>query len=229
MPEESGQTIENTVNSESFEILKNKFGQAMKYAAKISDYWRKITGSFVYPNGMLDDIPVYVTEFNYSKSNSVSPNMMFLGNESIDNIEKDVFSIDLTLMCYGKSYLEELEKLRQVSEDREGINNIISFYYNKNKKIYFPLVITSINYNDSSETTRFQSVSIKLKQIKLSFLNDKTLEVTNVLKAEDFYTNDVLKRFEMPENLYDELRNECPMFKEVTDGIENFISDVQSV
>ena len=226
MPEESGQITENNTNNESLEILKNKFAKAMKYAAKISDYWRKITGSFVYPNGMLDNIPVYITEFNYSKSNSVSPNTMFMGNESIDNIEKDVYSIDLTLMCYGKSYLEELEKIRQISEDREGIENIISFYYNKNKKIYFPLVITSINYSDSSETTRFQSVSIKLKQIKLSFLDNETLEVTNVLKPEDYYTNDELKQFEMPENLYDELRNECPKFKEVTDGIENFISNI---
>ncbi|MDR2879297.1 MAG: hypothetical protein LBV03_05235, partial [Fusobacteriales bacterium] len=145
MPEESGQITENTVNNESLEILKNKFAKAMKYAAKISDHWRKITGNFVYPNGMLDDIPVYVTEFDYSKSNSVSPNIMFLGNESIDNIEKDVYSIDLTLMCYGKNYLEELEKLRQISEDREGIENIISFYYSKNKKIYFPLIISGIN------------------------------------------------------------------------------------
>ena len=190
-----------------------------------ADYWKKLTGTYIYPNAFLDDIPVYVTQLTYSRGNSVTQNTLFFGEDVIDNIEKDSYDITIDLLCFGKEYLSEIKKLRALAEDQVGSQNIISFFYQKNKVHYYPLIITNISYTDSAESTLFQSVSITLKQINVALATDangKNATLTTVLISNDSFISSQTENYDMPMNLYEELRRDIPQFKEVTDAVKNF-------
>ena len=115
------------------EKMKNDLEKAMKIFEKTSEYWKKITGSYVYPNGLLGTIPVYITNFTFSKANSVTQNILYFGEEFSDNFEKENYTIDLELICFGSKYLENIRELHRLSEEKEGTDNIISLFYKKNK------------------------------------------------------------------------------------------------
>lgn len=213
----SGWTLES--------FLKEKFNLDLKKAAelfkKTTEYWRKLTGSYVYPNGMLGELPVYITEMSFAKSNSISSNALYYGDEVVDNIVKEAYEVNLELICFGKEYLNEIKNLRNLSEDKSGEENIISFAYRKNSTIYYPLIITNVSYSDSADSTMLQTVSIKLKQINLTSFSEADKEITCVLKKSESYSNGGLFETELPKNLYEELRKEIPKFKEGTDAIKN--------
>lgn len=196
--------------------------KALKLWKTGADYWKKLTGSYIYPNGFLDEIPVYITKLDYSKRSSVTPNTLFLGEDVIDNIEKAPYDLTIDLICFGKEYLSEIKKLRTLAE---GSQNIISFFYQKNKEHYFPLVITNISYTDSSETSLFQSISISLKQVNLALstaVDSENTTLTAVLITNDSFINSQTEQYEMPMNLFEELRRDVPQFKEVTNAVKNF-------
>ena len=207
------------------QYFKFDIDKALKLWKTGADYWKKLTGSYIYPNGFLDDIPVYVTNLDYSKGSSVTPNTLFLGEDVIDNIEKSPYDLTIDLICFGKEYLSEIKKLRTLAEDQVGSQNIISFFYQKNKEHYFPLVITNISYSDSSETTLFQSITISLKQVNLALAtadDSGNSTLTAVLVTNDSFINSQTEQYEMPMNLFEELRRDVPQFKEVTDAVKNF-------
>lgn len=204
------------------EKMKNDLEKAMKIFEKTSDYWKKITGSYVYPNGLLGNIPVYITNFSFSKANSVTQNILFFGEEFSDNLEKENYTIDLELICFGPKYLESIRELHRLSEEKDGTDNIISLFYKKNKINYFPLVITNISYSDNAESTRLQTVSISLKQISLSVFYDETCEITNTLTQNNTYTICESMDMELPQNLYEEMKLKHPEFRDITNEIENF-------
>ena len=121
--------------------------------------------------------------------------------------------------------MSEIKKLRTLAEDQVGSQNIISFFYQKNKEHYFPLVITNISYSDSSETTLFQSITISLKQVNLALAtadDSGNSTLTAVLVTNDSFINSQTEQYEMPMNLFEELRRDVPQFKEVTDAVKNF-------
>ena len=129
------------------------------------------------------------------------------------------------MLCFGKEYLSEIKKLRALAEDQVGSQNIISFFYQKNKVHYYPLIITNISYTDSAESTLFQSVSITLKQINVALATDANGEnatLTTVLISNDSFISSQTENYDMPMNLYEELRRDIPQFKEVTDAVKNF-------
>ena len=107
-------------------------------------------------------------------------------------------------------------------EEKEGTDNIISLFYKKNKINYSPLVITNINYSDTTESTRLQTISISLKQISLSIFNDESYETTNILTKNNTYTICESMDLDLPKNLYEEMKQKHPEFQEITNEIENF-------
>lgn len=211
--------------------LKNNFNfdfdKTLKLCQKTSEYWKKITGVYIYPNGLLGGLPVYITDFKFSKSSSVTSNILFYGDEIVDNLEKKSYEITLNVICFGKNYLDRLNELKQLATTPIGEENIISLFYQKDKIYYYPLVITNIDYSDNSDTTRLQSFSIKLKQIDVALiteLNDSNYSTfTSVLIKDNSYISSITEEFQMPQNLYEELKENIPQFKEVINVFKNFI------
>ena len=191
------------------------------------DYFKKLNGSYVYPNGFLGATPVYITNFKFSNSNKVTGNATIYGDEISDNINIGEYDITLTVMCFGRKYLDDLKSLQELSQKNAGLSSILPLYYEKTKTTYSPLVITSIDFTDSQSSTMFQTVTIKLKQIKIFTLGTRgEVIVTETLSDCEYYSQDQPSGFSMPLNLLDELKKTKQyqdLEKEIKNVFKNYI------
>ena len=179
------------------------------------DTWNKVNGSYIYPNGLLGKLPVHISCFQYSHSNSVTGNKTFKGENLIDNIVLEPFSITLTLICFGREYFEMLENIKKLSESPKSFQDIIVLYYAKTKKVYGPLAITNFDFSDTSDTTNLQKISLKLKNVDIrEFIDENGIISTATLNLNDYINEVHPDDNPMPLNLLDELKN-TKQFKEI--------------
>ena len=172
------------------------------------DYWKKINGSYIYPNGLLGKLPIYITSLQYSRSNSITGNKTFIGPELVDNISFEPYSITLNIICFGQEYYEELSKIKNLSENPEAFQNIIALYYAKTKEVYAPLAITNFDFSDNSDSTMLQKVSLKLKNVDIrEFIENNGVYTTSTLNPNDYIKDVHPEDNPMPLNLLDELQN----------------------
>lgn len=168
--------------------------------------WKLANRSLILPNGFLGGLPIYITEFDYSTSNSITGNKTFSGTELSDNIYIEPYSITLNIYCFGKEYKDELKKLIGLSREKIGKENILTLYYSKYKEKFFPMVITDMSFTDNVNSTNFQEVKIILKNIDVR----EFIQINNVTTTSTLIKNNSIKimepvKFEIPLNLQYEL------------------------
>jgi hypothetical protein len=178
--------------------------------------WKLLNRSLILPNGFLNDIPVYITEFDFSTSNSVTGNKTFDSMELSDNIYIEPYSITLTVYCFGQEYKNELLKLRKLSRNKIGKDNILTLYYSKYSEKFFPLVITNMSFTDSATSTMFQEVKITLTNIDIrEFMSYEGITTTSTLSRNNSVKITEPVKFDFPLNLQDELSKRDNLYSEV--------------
>ena len=192
------------------------FEKASKIWKATYKSWKLLNKSLILPNGFLNDLPVYISEFDFSTSNSVTGNKTFESMELSDNIYIEPYSITLTVYCFGQEYKNELMNLKRLSRNKIGKDNILTLYYSKYSEKFFPLVITNMSFTDSAASTMFQEVRIDLKNIDVrSFMNYEGVTTTSTLSRNNSVKITEPIKLNLPLNLQNELAKRDNVYSEV--------------
>ena len=93
--------------------------KALKLWKTGADYWKKLTGTYIYPNAFLDDIPVYVTQLTYSRGNSVTQNTLFFGEDVIKELLNPALTVneEAELNEFKALSARELEIVKLIAQE----------------------------------------------------------------------------------------------------------------
>ena len=196
-----------------------------EFARKTTEYWKKFTGAYKYPNGLLGSIPIYIESFELSTSNSITSNKTFKGIEVADNISVEPYSISLTIVAFTEFYIDIIEMHQKVARESNGKDGITALYYNKFNTIYGPLAIENFSFRNDAKATFLQLIDIELKYMEIrKFITDENGVITTAtLGANDYFKNQEVLESGMPINLFDEL-SRTDKFKEYSNAINNKIN-----
>ena len=196
-----------------------------EFARKTTEYWRKYTGAYKYPNGLLGSIPIYIESLEYNTSNSVTSNKTFKGIDVADNISVEPYSISLSIVAFTDFYIDVLEMHQKVARESNGKEGITALYYNKFGTLYGPLAIESFSFRNDAKATFLQLIDIELKYIEIRkfITDDKGVITTTTLETNDYFKNQEVLETGMPVNLLDEL-SRTDKFKEYSNAINNKIN-----
>ncbi len=196
-----------------------------EFARKTTEYWKKFTGAYKYPNGLLGSIPIYIESFELSTSNSITSNKTFKGIEVADNISVEPYSISLTIVAFTEFYIDIIEMHQKVARESNGKDGITALYYNKVNTIYGPLAIENFSFRNDAKATFLQLIDIELKYMEIrKFITDENGVITTAtLGTNDYFKNQEVLESGMPINLFDEL-SRTDKFKEYSNAINNKIN-----
>lgn len=146
---------------------------------KIKDLEEKFKNYFkTKPNGFLGDIPLFVIDTSYSQDNEVTEYKSYLNRNFNENMFINNYTLQINIHVYGKNFKQDLEKLIKLSRERM----FTAFLYTKfENKVYAPVVITQISYDEDFNNKEYIDVKIGLKEVTLlEFKTENGVTTTNV-------------------------------------------------
>lgn len=188
------------------------------------DGYAKVTGAYIYPNGMLGNIPIFIKSHSFSSSNSVTSHKTFEGVEVADNVSVEPYTINIKIIAFGDFYIDVLEMHEKAARESNGQKGITTLYFEKFWRLFGPLVITKFLYSHEAKDTFLQEIDIDLKYVEVrKFVkNDDGVITTETLGADNFFQNQEILAEGMPRNWFDEL-SRTEKYREVEDAITNSI------
>ena len=199
--------------------------KANKLWQQFYDGFAKFTGAYIYPNGMLGDTPVFISSFEWQTSTNVTSNITFEGTEIADNVSTNPYGAKIKIVAFTDFYIDVIELHQKAARNSNGQKGLMAFYYNKFKQLYGLVVITNMNFTNTSKDTFIQLIDIDLKfvEVRKFVTNEDGVITTETLGANNFFQDQQLLAEGMPQNWFDEL-SRTDKFKEIENAVKNSIN-----
>ena len=133
--------------------------------------------------------------------------------------------IKIEIVAFTDFYIDVIELHQKAARNSNGQKGLMAFYYNKFKQLYGPVVITNMNFTNTSKDTFIQLIDIDLKfvEVRKFVTNEDGVITTETLGANNFFQDQQLLAEGMPQNWFDEL-SRTDKFKEIENAVKNSIN-----